>query len=158
MPSVFLKSSMPEKFLRSHCPAFIDAAACGTGRAPHRIWVKVSSAVATVLPDGKMRVRDSELVCAPGEIDVGAQATIGIRPEHVVVRRFGDDHGINSFAARLLDTEFFGNRTAARLVCEPLGIEIEADLPADHRDVDPLVPSSMVHIHLPQHALSVLAR
>jgi iron(III) transport system ATP-binding protein len=76
----------------------------------------------------------------------------------VVVRRFGDDVGINSFAARLPDTEFFGNRTAARLACEPLGIEIEADLPVVHRDVDPLVPSSMVHIQLPQHALSVLAR
>ena len=48
-------------------------------------------------------------------------------------KRFGDDGvGTNSFAARLLDTEFFGNRTAARLACEPLGIEIEADLPADH--------------------------
>jgi iron(III) transport system ATP-binding protein len=113
---------------------------------------------ATVLPDGRMRVRDRELVCEPGDFGVGAQATIGIRPEHVVVRRFGDDVGINSFAARLLDTEFFGNRTAARLACEPLGIEIEADLPVVHRDVDPLVPSSMVHIQLPQHALSVLAR
>ena len=62
---------------------------------------------------------------------MGAQATVGIRPEHVVVRRFGDDLGANSFAARLLDTEFLGNRTAARLACEPLGIEIEAELPAD---------------------------
>lgn len=113
---------------------------------------------ATVLPDGKVRVRDSELLCPSGDVGVGAQATVGIRPEHVVVRRFGDDVGANSFAARLLATEFFGNRTAARLACEPLGIEIEADLPVDHRAVDPLVPSSMVHIQLPQHALSVLAR
>jgi iron(III) transport system ATP-binding protein len=75
-----------------------------------------------------------------------------------VVRRFGDDVGANSFASRLLATEFFGNRTAARLACEPLGMEIEVDLPIDHRATDPLVPSSMVHIQLPQHALSVLAR
>ncbi|MDM0012138.1 ATP-binding cassette domain-containing protein [Variovorax sp. J22P168] len=112
---------------------------------------------ATVLPDGRMRVRDSELLCSPGDLGVGKQATLGIRPEQVVVRRFGDDLGTNSFAARLLDTEFFGNRTAARLACEPLGIEIEADLPADHRHGPALVPSSMVHIQLPQHALSVLA-
>ena len=101
---------------------------------------------------------DSELLCAAGEVGVGTQATVGIRPEQVVVRRFGDDVGANSFAARLLDTEFFGNRTAARLACEPLGIEIEADLPVDHFGGDPLVPSSMVQIQLPQHALSVLAR
>ena len=43
---------MPEKLLRSHLPSCIDAAACGTGRAPHSMWVKVSSAVAMVLPDG----------------------------------------------------------------------------------------------------------
>ena len=30
----------------------MDAAAWGTGRAPQRMWVKVSSAVAIVLPDG----------------------------------------------------------------------------------------------------------
>ncbi len=52
MPRVFLKSSMPEKLFRSHWPAFIEAAACGTGRAPQRMWVKVSSAVAMVLPEG----------------------------------------------------------------------------------------------------------
>ena len=51
-PRVFLKSSMPEKLFRSHWPAFMEAAACGTGRAPHRIWVNVSSAVAMVLPEG----------------------------------------------------------------------------------------------------------
>ena len=52
MPSVFLKSSMPEKLLRSHWPALMEAAAWGTGRAPQRRCVKVSSAVAIVLPDG----------------------------------------------------------------------------------------------------------
>ncbi|MGO4394536.1 ABC transporter ATP-binding protein [Variovorax sp. M-6] len=112
---------------------------------------------ATVLAGDKVRVRDSELRCAPGALQVGAQATVGIRPEHVVVRRFGDGLGANSFAARLLGTEFLGNRTAARLACEPLGIEIEAELPPDHRTDETLVPSSMVHIELPQHALSVLA-
>jgi iron(III) transport system ATP-binding protein len=76
---------------------------------------------ATVLADGKVRVRDSELFCAPGNLSVGSQATVGIRPEHVVVSRFGSEMGANSFAARLLDTEFFGNRTSARLACEPLG-------------------------------------
>ena len=30
----------------------MEAAACGTGRAPHSRWVKVSSAVAIVLPEG----------------------------------------------------------------------------------------------------------
>jgi iron(III) transport system ATP-binding protein len=74
---------------------------------------------ATVLADGKVRVRDSELFCAPGNLSVGSQATVGIRPEHVVVSRFGSELGANSFAARLLDTEFFGNRTSARLACEP---------------------------------------
>ncbi|MDM0085291.1 ATP-binding cassette domain-containing protein [Variovorax sp. J31P179] len=113
---------------------------------------------ATVLAGDRVRVRDSELHCAPVALQVGAQATVGIRPEQVVVRRFGDGLGANSFAARLLDTEFLGNRTAARLACEPLGIEIEAELPADHRVGEALVPSSMVHIELPQHALSVLAR
>ena len=113
---------------------------------------------ATVLPGGRVRVSDSELLCAAGEVGVGTQATVGIRPEQVVVRRFGYDVGANSVAARLLDTDFFGNRTAARLACEPLGIEIEADLPVDHLGGDPLVPSSMVQIQLPQHALSVLAR
>ncbi len=118
---------------------------------------------ATVLHDGRVRVQGSELCCEAAELaalDVGARATIGIRPEHVVIRRFGDHGdggGVNSFAARLLDTEFFGNRTAARLACEPLGIEIEAELPAAHLAGDPLVPSSMVHIQLPRHALSVLA-
>jgi iron(III) transport system ATP-binding protein len=114
---------------------------------------------ATVLADGKVRVRDSELFCAPGSLSVGSPATVGIRPEHVVVKRFGTELGANSFAARLLDTEFFGNRTSARLACEPLGIEIEAELPADARGggSDPLVPSSMVHIQLPLNALSVLA-
>jgi iron(III) transport system ATP-binding protein len=114
---------------------------------------------ATVLADGKVRVRDSELFCAPGNLSVGAQATVGIRPEHVVVKRFGSELGTNSFAARLVDTEFFGNRTSARLSCEPLGIEIEAELPADARNGgdEPLVPSSMVHIQLPLNALSVLA-
>jgi hypothetical protein len=43
---------MPEKLLRSHLPSRIEAAACGTGRAPQSRWVKVSSAVAIVLPDG----------------------------------------------------------------------------------------------------------
>ena len=107
-----------------------------------------------------MRVRDSELHCAPGALQVGAQATVGIRPEQVVVRRFGEGLGANSFAARLLDTEFLGHRTAARLACEPLGIEIEAELPADARSggEEPLVPSSMVHIQLPLNALSVLAQ
>ena len=52
MPSVLRNSSLPEKVLRSHCPARIEAAACGTGRAPHRMWVNVSSAVAIVLPEG----------------------------------------------------------------------------------------------------------
>ena len=52
MPRVLRKSSSPEKVLRSHCPARMEAAACGTGRAPQRMWVKVSSAVAMVLPDG----------------------------------------------------------------------------------------------------------
>jgi len=112
---------------------------------------------ATVLAGDRVRVRDSELQCAPGTLQVGTQATVGIRPEQVVVRRFGDSLGANSFAARLLDTEFLGHRTAARLACEPLGIEIEAELPADHRVGEALVPSSMVHIELPQHALSVLA-
>ena len=41
-----------------------------------------------------------------------------------------------------------------------LGIEIEAELPADARGGggEPLVPSSMVHIQLPSSALSVLER
>ena len=101
---------------------------------------------ATVLADGKVRVRDAELFCAPGNLSVGSQATVGIRPEHVVVRRFGAELGANSFAARLLDTEFFGNRTAARLACEPLGIEIEAELPADAQGNggEPLL--SLIHI------------
>jgi hypothetical protein len=51
-PSTFRCSSSPEKVLRSHLPSRIDAAACGTGRAPHSMWVKVSSAVAMVFPDG----------------------------------------------------------------------------------------------------------
>jgi iron(III) transport system ATP-binding protein len=114
---------------------------------------------ATIVADGKVRVRDAELFCAPGDLCIGSQATVGIRPEHVVVKRFGAELGANSFAARLLDTEFFGNRTSARLACEPLGIEIEAELPADahSRGEEPLVPSSMVHIQLPLNALSVLA-
>ena len=51
-PSVFRKSSTPEKLFRSHLPARIEPAACGTGRAPHSRCVKVGSAVAMVLPDG----------------------------------------------------------------------------------------------------------
>jgi len=112
---------------------------------------------ATVLAGDRVRVRDSELRCTPSALGTGARATVGIRPEHVVIRRFGEDAGVNSFAARLLGTEFLGNRTAARLACDPLGIEIEAELPAGDPRGEPLVPSSMVHIELPQHALSVLA-
>ena len=123
---------------------------------------RMNMLLATVLAEGKVRVRDSELFCTPsnlGTLSVGSQATVGIRPEHVVVKRFGTELGANSFAARLLDTEFFGNRTSARLACEPLGIEIEAELPADARygGEEPLVPSSMVHIQLPLNALSILA-
>ena len=43
---------MPEKLFRSHFPSRMDPAAWGTGRAPQSRWVNVSSAVATVLPDG----------------------------------------------------------------------------------------------------------
>ena len=55
---------MPEKLFRSHCPAFIDAAAWGTGRAPQRMWVNVSSAVAIVLPAGVFITTTPWLVAA----------------------------------------------------------------------------------------------
>jgi iron(III) transport system ATP-binding protein len=136
-------------------------------RAPRTRFVasfvgRMNMLPATVLARDKVRVHDSELLCTPGAWKVGAQMTVGIRPEQVRIRRFDggrDDGGAraNCFTARLLDTEFFGNRTSARLACEPLGIEIEAELPATGFGEAALAPSSMVRVELPQHALSMLA-
>jgi iron(III) transport system ATP-binding protein len=121
---------------------------------------RINMLPATVVADGMLRVRDSELFCAPSGLDVGTQTTVGIRPEHVRVRRYSveapDPAAHNSFAARLLQTEFLGARSCVRVACESLGTEIEADLPVDAAMGETLVPSSMVRIELPPHALSVL--
>ncbi|OQB80814.1 MAG: hypothetical protein BWX86_02954 [Verrucomicrobia bacterium ADurb.Bin122] len=52
IPRVLRKSSTPLNDLRSHLPEAMEAAAWGTGRAPQSMCVKVSSAVAMVLPEG----------------------------------------------------------------------------------------------------------
>ena len=91
--------------------------------------------------------------------DLGQLHAVGDKLHQRLRRRLVIEADLGANLPSPLDTEFFGNRTSARLACEPLGIEIEAELPADARSGgdEPLVPSSMVHIQLPLNALSVLA-
>ncbi len=81
---------MPEKVFRSHWPARIEAAAWGTGRAPQRMWVKVSSAVAIVLPDGVfMTMTPRSVAASTSTLSTPTPA----RPDDLQERRGGDDLG-----------------------------------------------------------------
>ena len=53
IPSVLLRTSIPTKSLRRHCPSCNDWCACGTLRARASISAKACSAAAIVLPVGE---------------------------------------------------------------------------------------------------------
>ena len=71
-------------------PSRIDAAACGTGRAPHSMWVNVSSAVAMVLPDGVFMTTTPRSVAASTST---LSTPTPARPDHLELRRRGDHLG-----------------------------------------------------------------
>mmetsp|Transcript_24775 Transcript_24775/g.43291 ORF Transcript_24775/g.43291 Transcript_24775/m.43291 type:complete len:361 (+) Transcript_24775:2350-3432(+) len=63
-PRVFPVSSVPVKLLRSHCPLFRLATACGMFLERARMWLRVSSAVEMVLPPGVFSTRIPAFVAA----------------------------------------------------------------------------------------------
>ena len=109
----------------------------------------------TVAGPGRVRLGQLELTCDSDSLDQGAEVTIAVRPEDIVVQDVAGGEE-NAFETRIADMEFLGSFYRAELTSERIGdARLRADLSINLTRRQRLGQGDLLPVMLPRERIRV---